>query len=555
MDAQLNTTIDPRQYLRMVWRRKGVILLCAITVFCTALIGLEFVPEKYESQATLMIEDRQRLTRELENVMGGMGQTGGGRRADEKRMDELVGRIKSRPFLERVARLLRMPEDPQIQEIAREALEERPGVSIDEMATRMVVSRLRSKISFAQAGTGIYRVIVEDSDPEHAQLLAEWISEIFMDVSAQSALEELKTAHEFGAEQLKIYEEQLRRSERALEQYRQSMIEQDLAKSVVNGGNVALAEALYNRVLDETELVRLRVLPFSRNLTETPLDSERSTMLNEPRIQNQARGLATALKEEITNRLLGAGRQVGDWPPQGSYVTLRRGLFQLIERTVEERYADALPESRDVLGRFVFTTLDHEAHADASEFLGQAISDFKREAQSEPRGEMELARLESQVSTNRELLRSFQAQLVASDVSQAVEMTNLGLRIEVLEPPQVPLTPSSPNRSKILLAAFAMGPLLGVGIAFITELMDPTLRTLSDFRRAFGGPVLGTTPLISPRLQPKPGRLRRLWLPAALTGVILITILFFVTRDSLLENITAVEKSIQVVDPEVSTTP
>lgn len=553
MNSSQDTVIDPAQYARMMWRRKGVIVLCAVTVLSAAMIGLEFIPDEYESEATLMIEDRQRLASQLRSVIGGM-RPSEGYGADEKRMDKLVGRVRSRPFLERVTRLLRLHEDPSIREEAIRELEERPDLDIEEMATRIVVGKVREKISFANSGSGIYKIIVADQDPRNAQLLAKWVSEVFVDVSAQGAIDDLKAAHKFGTEQLKIYEEQLRASERALEQYKASAIQQDLSKGIVRAANVNLAEALYRRVLDEADLARMRILPFSRALSATDLQSEGSVMLGQPRIKNQGLALATSLREEVSNRLLGDGRQVGEWPPQGSYASLRRGLLQLVERTVESEFQQAVPDARDALGRFVFTTLDHEAHADAAEYLGQAISEYKRNAQSEPRGQMELARLEAEVETNRLLLGSFQAQLVASDVSQAAETTNLGMRIEILDPPQTPLAPVRPARGKILFAAILMGPLLGVGVAFLTELLDPTLRALSDFQRHFSGPVLGTTPLVTRGL-PRPGRLRRLWIPAALTGVVLLTLTFFLTKDTLIGGSGVVAKPLQVIDPEATTQP
>ena len=558
MSSSLDTSVDLNHYLRMFWRRKGIVALCAITVVCAAVAALEFVPREYEARAALMIEDRQPLSNQLESVLGGMRRSTGGYRADEKRMDKLMGRVRSRPFLERVVQLLRMDEDPGVQAAAREALERRPGVSLEEMSTRVAVNRLQSKIGFGQKGTGIYEIIVTDTDPENAYLLSKWISELFVDVSLQNSLEELRMAHEFGAEQLKIYEEQLERSERALQQYMETVIEQDLDKSVVGADNIALAENLYERVLDEAELARVRVLPFARTLEEAGLEAERSELLNDPRVVNQARALTSALEEELTKRLVSERRGAdSDWPPTGAYVALRRGLFQLIERSAAAANPDLSGDLQDALARYVFSTVDREAHADAAEFLGQSISDFRRQAQAEPKDEMEIARLESEIATNRELLRSFQAQLVASDVSQAMEMTNLGMRIEILEPPEIPLAPTRPNRAKILAAAVLLGPLLGLGIALVIELMDPTLRSISEFRRVFDGPVLGTPPLVDDRIVQEPrGVLRRYWIPATVTGVVLVTALFLVfTRSGMFDDVAPSQESVQIVDPEQARTP
>jgi uncharacterized protein involved in exopolysaccharide biosynthesis len=122
------------------------------------------------------------------------------------------------------------------------------------------------------------------------------------------------------------------------------------------------------------------------------------------------------------------------------------------------------------------------------------------------------------------VLETFRAQLVASDISQAMELTDLALRVEILSPPQVPLAPARPDQKGILLSALLMGPLLGMVIAITTELMDSTLRSLSDFQRVFDGKVLGTPPLVS-RPETRPRGRRRRWAPAALLSIILLTLL------------------------------
>ena len=67
----MDKPIDLRQYWRMIWRRLGLVLLCTITTLCAAFVTLFFVPKEYESQVTLMIEDSQLLSADLERVIGG----------------------------------------------------------------------------------------------------------------------------------------------------------------------------------------------------------------------------------------------------------------------------------------------------------------------------------------------------------------------------------------------------------------------------------------------------------------------------------------------------
>ena len=122
MSRSPDSTLDIMHYVRMFWRRRSVIMLCAVLVVCAAAVGLQFVELEYESMATLRIEDRRHLSSQLEDLVGGLQGGARGYRADEARLDELVARIESRSFLERLVRLLKMNEDPRIVGAAQQAL-------------------------------------------------------------------------------------------------------------------------------------------------------------------------------------------------------------------------------------------------------------------------------------------------------------------------------------------------------------------------------------------------------------------------------------------------
>lgn len=546
-----DASLDLGHYMRMLWRRRGVVVLAAVTVLCTAVIGLPLLPEEYESSVTLRVEERRHLAGDLEKVIGGGGGSGGGYRVDQARLDEMAARITSRPFLERVARLLKMNEDPRVIEGAIEDLEIYPGASVDELAIRRVVRRLKSRIKFANAGMGNYQIIYSDSDPYYAKTIVKWIGELFVDYSLQSSLEELRTAHDFGAEQEKIYKERLRLSELALQQYKQAAIETDLSRGFVRAQNVTRAETLHKQILDEVDLSRLRLLPLSRSIAELDLESAARMTLADAQVQNQVRALRTNLRENVVSMVsVSEARGATEWPPGEGFLILRRGLYRLIERRTAEIHGGRGAEERDLIGRYAFASIDHEEQTDVAGFLGRAITDFKVQAQATPRDEMELRRLEAEVETNRSLLGSFRAQLIAGDIKVAMEVTNLGMRVEILDPPQIPLEPARPDKMKILLAAIVLGPLLGVGIAFVTEILDPTLRSLADFQRVFGGPILGMAPMLTAGREVRHTGFRRHWTTATIVGLILLTTLFFLTRGRLLPDPQSVHNSsTQVIDP------
>ena len=551
MASSLDKTVDLGHYVRLLWRRKSILLLAVVTTVCATVVALTFIPSEYESEVTLMIEESRLISDELQDLMGGLGSQPSRRGIDEERMSRLMGRIRSRPFLERVIRMLKMHEDPMIRERAEERSQQYPGVTADDMAVRILQDNLQSRIRFGSAGPGIYKVIVADYSAENAQVLAKWISELFVDTSDQESLERIKAAREFGTEQLRIYEEQLRRSEAALERYNRSIIERNLTHSVVRRENLALAEALHRRMIDEATIARVRLRPHAMSLLELGISTDQPILREDPEIKEIAQSLSAALQNDLLDQLGSNVGDVGDWTLPLSYSNLRRDLLQRIELVSADYYRDVSPEVLRVVTSHAFSRFDLDAQQAAADMIGGAIATYKRQAESTPGGEIELTRLESDVETNRRLLQSFQAQLVASDVSQAVEMTKLGLQIEILDPARLPLSPSRPNRMKILAASLFLGALLGTGIAFLSETLDPVMRSLSDFAKIVPEPLLGTTPLLSHVTDHRPW-VRRHWIPLALTLVIAATGAAFLIRSTVLQTWATTGQPVKVVNPEGS---
>jgi uncharacterized protein involved in exopolysaccharide biosynthesis len=391
-------------------------------------------------------------------------------------------------------------------------------------------------------------VIVSDYDATNAQVLARWITELFVDATSREALDRIRATHEFGKEQLQIYQEQRRRSEAALEQHDQSTIARSLRPGAVRESNLALAETLYRQATEEATLARLRLNPYSEALSQYGASFDPLLVLHDPEIVELGQSFTATLQNELRQRLAEETAGAGDESSLGASGALRRGLIQQVGLVSAKYYPDASTAALEAMTRYVFSKLSLDAQRDAVTLLGNAIADYRAQAQSQPRGAIERARLEEDVETSRRLLQSFQAQLVSSDVSAAVEGKRLGMQVEVLNPAPLPLTPSRPNRVKTLLAALLLGPLLGAGVAFLTEVLDPVLHSLEDFSRIVPEPILGTTPLLT-RLKTHHSWLRRHWLPVALAGVILITVGFFSLRVHLLQQLATIGVPVQVVDP------
>jgi len=544
MGSTQDRSLDLKQYLRVVARRKGVIVLCAVAVFCAATITLRVVPKQYRSSAVLSIQERDLMSRRLEDVLGTNSVT----RPylyEERRQAKIVSDIRSRPFLEKVIRVLRMNEDPRLRDAARGEAERHPEFTVDEIAVRLLVKSLQSRIEVRSIGPGLYEFSVSDYSPDTAQLLTRWISELFIDNTTKQELDRIRAQRNFSQEQLRIYQEALERSQEALKRYRESMIGDALENNPVVAANLRAAETRLERVRGDRETAEVRVGVRARGAIDAGLPAEDPTIREDKQVQSSAASLKNAIHALTVGLLTSPGDERGLAALRSELANSRTDLYNKVSRLALDLYgaAGAAP-----MADYVFAQLDARTQADAEADLSYLIQDYKRQARNEPRQEIELTRLENDVKKDQEVLDSFKSQTVASEIQQAVETTNLGLHIEIVDPAARPIEPDWPRPPKVLVLALLMGPLLGIGFAFLAELLDPTLRTLEDIEEVAPEPVLGTLPLIS-SVVPVHRGLRRRWVPVTLAGVLLLTAVFFVTRDRLFSDLGVPRAAVNAVEP------
>jgi polysaccharide biosynthesis transport protein len=100
-----------------------------------------------------------------------------------------------------------------------------------------------------------------------------------------------------------------------------------------------------------------------------------------------------------------------------------------------------------------------------------------------------------------------------------------GERLEQLDPPSLPLTPSEPKRPVIIAIGTVMGLVLGLVLAGAREVKDTSLKNLKDVRAYTQLPVLGSVPLLENDVVVR--RRKRLswlaWSTACLVGVVVMS--------------------------------
>jgi polysaccharide chain length determinant protein (PEP-CTERM system associated) len=82
-----------------------------------------------------------------------------------------------------------------------------------------------------------------------------------------------------------------------------------------------------------------------------------------------------------------------------------------------------------------------------------------------------------------------------AQISGAVEASDAGMGFRIIDPPQVPLTPSAPDRPRLMTAVLLAALGCGFGFAFLMTQVKTTFNDERKLREASGISVLGSVAL------------------------------------------------------------
>ena len=183
---------------------------------------------------------------------------------------------------------------------------------------------------------------------------------------------------------------------------------------------------------------------------------------------------------------------------------------------LKEVMAQIQAESRKAQARL---RADYLAATQQEKMLRAAMEQQKIEANKLNENSIEYSLLKRDVDTNRTLYEGLLEKLKEAGVTASLRSNNF----RIVDVARVPTAPSEPNLPKNLMVALALGLTTGIGLAFVLEGLDNTVRTPDQAQAVSSLPSLGMIPLGSRNRAELPNR-KRLALAASKEAVELVTL-------------------------------
>ena len=533
-----DTKLDVVRYFRVVWRRKWMVILPVLFITSITAFGVRFLSPLYVSNAKVHVEKRTRVNKELERQI--IDNTSHRTRQKDE-LEKVKAQVSGREFLESIARELGLQNDPGVLARAQFLHETRtPDVPAEEIAMRILVRGLRSKVRVKSVGIDTYQISISDNDPENAYVLAKVVSRNFVAEAKRSGMDKLGELFKFSSRQMQIYREKASEAENELRDYQSELIRELGQGTPVNSANIHQARSHRRRLEVDAQEAEQRVEGLKRALGDVfaPLPEvswfRRQTVIREAEKRLRANSeddLLTELDRMSSTSATSSGRV----DPLVDGVTrshLRNKLFDLVGQEYES--TDAF--YRDKIAEYVYESILVMVEREKASSLAQKIHSYSARAEAQPEKELRLRALEERLLSARNSLETFQSTVQSAELSETIMATQLAGGVTIVDPAEKPVAPLKPDKRRLVLLSLMLSLVGGMGTVFAIEYLDKSFKDIDEIERVLGLHVVGTLPRVKGGLPfgALPAQRRQRWLLASSLLVLFVVLGGMISYEQLL---------------------
>jgi succinoglycan biosynthesis transport protein ExoP len=348
---------------------------------------------------------------------------------------------------------------------------------IEELGLDISVSQLQGMLNVeAVPDTSLLKLSIEDTDPERAAAILNSIGNVFAQTNAELQASRYRETKNSLEAQMLAMDQQIQGTSQAL----------DLMKS---GDKADPQQDILLVQLDTYRGIYQELLKqIVEAQSHTALDETGSITIGSPPIEQQMNFVENKISE-ISTQIEALG-----WNPSGSeYEILNTQLTAyktLYGKFVEELVSteqDTIDTGDDISANSSSPVdiLSVQLEGTAKRIL--ELTDELNGKGSSGDTSIERDRLESNLALYRQtyagLLQSYEGVRLA-------EIQNT-TSVDLVQPATAPNSAIRPNILQDSMLGVLVGLILGIGIAFLIELLDDTVKGLGDIAQRLGVPVLG----------------------------------------------------------------
>lgn len=497
-ESKLESTVEIRDILSIVLRRKWLILGPIVLITIMAYAGSYLIEKRYQSSTMIAIAQANYLSRQLQAMVPGEQDDQRPWQEINSRLTAIRNELVSSVYLARLIDELKLDKDPGVTRQLQKLATKWPDIPPEQLTYRFLMEQLRRDISVSFNGENIVEISVQSSSPSRAMAIAAKLAQIFKEERFKRELSGVRGALDFSDEQLAIYKSNLEQAERKKAELATSYLKDQLDESVSADSNVRSIMAdidntklLVDDNIKEQAAARAKLIAYHQS--QLTLESDKEYDRIKESIFGETQKLADLMPKyiwsdpKVLNANLSITRQMKE-------------MDNVIVRIVKKQFPDVAAEDQGLLAEYFSLQAQEMVLRQKLGNFEVALSILRNRISKQPQYEIQMRSLENEVASARSVYEKFKDQLTGSEISQSLMRGESESKYLVVEPASLPLAPIKPDRMKILVLGLILGGIVGGAAALLAELLDKSFKTVEDVENYLGTPVLATIPRIaSPR--------------------------------------------------------
>ncbi len=495
-----------REYLAVVIKRKWLILSLMVVITSLVAIQMYRMPSIYQAETTVQIEQKNKSV--LSTGRGGDLVIKGGN--DPNYWNTQLRLLETEQLARQVAMRLDLQNNPSflgghggtglITSLRRVVSRQQPTPTPQEAGVPVVTDAdltaetltpeqieklepyedtLRENLLIEPVEkTNLVSIRYQHTDPEIARRIANTLASVFIENDIRRESEGSGRAEELLAKQIIDLQAQVQRDEAGRINYKR-------------GSGLSLGEKQgqdFNAVRLSTYSSQLQGAEAERRTAEAVYNAavkSSNDMMSVPEVQDSA--AVKRMREKIealqTQRAALLVNYTEEWPD-----------VVKIDKQVEQLDAEMKKTPREIVTRLK-NTFDAAVKKEASYRASYNAELAKANGLSV--AELGMSDMTQRLETNRQLLNTYQQKLKEIQITNGDRSNN----VSQVEEARLPRAPIGPPRGRNILIAFLLSLGAGIGLAFLLDYLDDTLKSIEDVDRHLHLPTLALIP--APRVERK----------------------------------------------------
>ncbi len=460
-----DSKVDLRVYWRTIRKRWPFVILSMIVATVIAFVYTYRQPKIYEATCQVIIEPMapQVLPGSKDVVELGTGSFW----ANKEFYETQYRIIQSTSVGQRTAEKLGLQYDPDYASAV--------GPTHDLAALgRAIAGQLSIK---PLKDSRLALITVTDQKPQRAALIANTVADTYIEYNLDYKLEGARSAMAWLAEQESELKRELESSEMKLYQFKR---DRNLLAVSLDDKQSMLSQ---NLVAVNSKLTDLHIKLLELNAKRTIIEKARTNITEEETLPEiRSNEMITSLRDSFIQ----LSRQYSDLSSKYGPQHPKMKSISAEMASIEQAY------KKEIDAVLISFEKSYDELIENERSLKALMAQQQKEAIELSKLEVDYKPLERSSEQNGKMYSLIANRQKEIDITGPMKTNN----VRVLERAIVPGTPVRPKPVQNLLVGLLLGLGTGIGLAFVIEALDNTIKTQQDVEQLLGVPVLGLVPII-----------------------------------------------------------